>query len=132
MIHNQYLTLMYLLIFHSHLQNTQNQRQHTALFIYTFSFFFFTPFFYIHGSINSCYTYKQSATVSTAQYNDKGDKFFVTLIKLQRNLIDKSLKTWGCFREYTQMFVSVLCHHQANTQHFSRQGQYVVMSSNSQ
>lgn len=25
---------------------------------------------------NSVYTYKQSPTVSTAQYNDKGDKFF--------------------------------------------------------
>lgn len=39
MIHNRYLTLMYSLIFHSHLQNTQNQRQHTSLFIYT-SFFY--------------------------------------------------------------------------------------------
>lgn len=56
MIHNWYLTLMYLLIFHSHLQNTQNQRQHTALFIYT-SFFY--TFFYIHGSTNSFYTYNQ-------------------------------------------------------------------------
>lgn len=75
MIHNRYLTLMYLPIFHSHLQNTQNQRQHTSLFIYT-SFFY--NFFSSHGSTNSFYTYKQSTTVSTAQYNDKGDKFFVT------------------------------------------------------
>lgn len=48
MIHNRYLTLMYLLIFHSHLQNTQNQRQHTSLFIYTsfFSHFLITFVFY--------------------------------------------------------------------------------------
>lgn len=76
MIHNRYLTLMYLLIFHSHLQNTQNQRQHTALSIYTS--FFYNFCFYIYDSTNSFYTYKQSTTVSTAQYNDKGDKFFVT------------------------------------------------------
>lgn len=41
MIHNRYLTLMYLLIFHSHLQNTQTQRQHTALSIYTSFFLIF-------------------------------------------------------------------------------------------
>lgn len=80
MIHNRYLTLMYLLLVHSHLQNTQNQRQHTSLFIYT-SFvyiYIYITFFSIHGSTNSFYTYKQSTTVSTAQYSDKGDKFFVT------------------------------------------------------
>lgn len=48
MIHNRYLTLMYLLIFHSHLQNTQNQRQHTSLFIYTSFFFsFFNNFCFL-------------------------------------------------------------------------------------
>lgn len=70
MIHKRYLTLMYLLISHSHLQNTQNQRQHTEFFIYTF---FSNFFIHIHGSTNIFYTYNQ--LVSTAQYNDKGDKF---------------------------------------------------------
>lgn len=44
MIHIQYLTLMYLFIFHSHLQNAQNHRQQTALFIYTS---FFITFFFL-------------------------------------------------------------------------------------
>lgn len=48
MIHNRYLTLMYLLIFHSHLQNTQikDNIQHcsfTLLFFITFFFIFMVP-----------------------------------------------------------------------------------------
>ena len=40
--------------------------------------------------------------------------FFVTFNYWQRNLIDKSLKTSGCFREYTRMSaVSLLSQHSA-------------------
>lgn len=52
MIHNRYLTLMYLLIFHSHLQNTQNQRQHTALSIYTSFFITFVFIFMIPQTVS--------------------------------------------------------------------------------
>lgn len=75
MIHNWYLTLMYLLISFSFTKCTKSK---TTYIIVHLHFFFYTFFFNIHGFTNSFYTYKQSTTVSTAQYNDKGDKFFVT------------------------------------------------------
>lgn len=45
------------------------------IFVYLYMYLYVLFF---HGSTNSAYAYKQSITGSTARYNDKGDKFFVT------------------------------------------------------
>lgn len=72
MIHNWCLTLMILLYYL--ILTYKIKRQHTALFIYTF----FLSLLYIW--FHSFYTYKQSTTVSTAQYSDKGDHSLLHLI----------------------------------------------------
>lgn len=81
MICNWNLTLMYLLILYCHLQNTQNQTTYIFFFNLHLIFLYLYMYLYVlfyHGFTNSAYAYKQSVTGSTAQYNDKGDKFFVT------------------------------------------------------
>lgn len=81
MLRNWNLTLMYLLILYSHLQNTQKSETTYIIFHLHFIFFIYIYlyiFFLSMVSTNSVYTYKQSTTGSTARYNDKGDKFFVT------------------------------------------------------
>lgn len=60
---------MYLLIFHSHLQNTQTHRQHRIVFIYT-SVFLLVCFSIVYGSTYRFYTYIQTTTLSTPHYND--------------------------------------------------------------
>lgn len=92
MIHNWYLTFKYLLIFHSHLQNAQNQRQHTSLFIYTSFYSFFKYIFMVPQTVsiltNNQLQFLQHSTMTKVIYF-----FVVTFIQWQWSLIDQSLKT---------------------------------------
>lgn len=75
MIYNWYLTLMYLLVSFSFTKYIKSKTTYSIVHLHCF--FFFTAFCFLIFMIPQ-FLNLQSTTVSTAQYSDKGDKFFLT------------------------------------------------------
>lgn len=110
------LTLMYLLILYCHLQNTQNQRQHTSFFSFTLDFFL-----YLYMYLYALFLFMVPQTVPMLTNNQlqvlqhstmtKVINSLLRLINGQRNLIDKS------FRDSTAPLCCcrVLCRYEADS-----------------